>query len=144
MTTESLGTPHATMSHPWGTSAIVGVVHGVMGVQQTAAAWSSFTVQPRLGSLRFANATVPTIRGPIVVAAAPGRLEVQVPCNTQAKLCLPRDTGGEKAGPGAARRGTGLLLDGVRVRAAVSDTHLCATAPVGCARSARVLEVASV
>ena len=40
-----------TYSHEWGTSAIVGVVWGVMGVHQTSPAWGSFTMKPKLGSL---------------------------------------------------------------------------------------------
>lgn len=36
MTTESMGVPHQTMSHPWGTAAIPAIVHGVMGITQVS------------------------------------------------------------------------------------------------------------
>jgi len=140
MTTESLGAPHATMSHPWGTSPVGAIAHGVVGVQQTAAAWATFTVKPRLATLRFANLTLPTIRGPISVAAAPGRLEVGVPCNTQATLCLDAVAVAAAETPlsGALLR---LLLDGKRVGAVVDGRHLCTAAPVGCAAAPRTLRL---
>ena len=134
MTRESLnGAGHngQTMSHPWGTGALSGIVHGIVGVKQTGVAWSTFTVKPLLASkLTFVNATVPTIRGPIVVAATPGAVAVTVPCNTQARLCVQS---------GAAAEATALLLDGVEVAAMNTEQHLCTAAPVGCAASARVL-----
>jgi hypothetical protein len=58
------------------------------GVAVQGVAWSMFTVKPLLASLKFVNATVPTIRGPIVVAATPESVMVDVPCNTQATLCV--------------------------------------------------------
>ena len=100
MTTESLGSPHATMSHPWGTGAIPAIVHGVMGIQQTSAAWSTFTVKPLISSLKFANITVPTIRGPIVVVRininlslsfsliSPHLGKKNYPVHNQSHLCL--------------------------------------------------------
>ena len=36
------GSTDATLSHPWGTSAIPAIVHGVMGVVQTAPAWAEY------------------------------------------------------------------------------------------------------
>lgn len=52
-----------TYSHEWGTSAIVGVVWGIMGVHQTSPAWGSWTMKPKLGGLTTATITVPTITG---------------------------------------------------------------------------------
>ena len=141
MTTESMGAPHATMSHPWGTSPVGAIAHGVVGVQQTAAAWAAFTVKPRLATLRFANLTLPTIRGSISVAAAPGRLEVGVPCNTQATLCLDATAAAAAAAAATPSRGAPLvlLLDGERVEAVEDGRHLCTAAPVGCAAALRTL-----
>jgi hypothetical protein len=144
MTTESMGAPHATMSHPWGTSPVGAIAHGVVGVQQTAAAWAAFTVKPRLATLRFANLTLPTIRGSISVAAAPGRLEVGVPCNTQATLCLDATAAAVVAPAAAAATPSHgaplvLLLDGERVEAVEDGRHLCTAAPVGCAAAPRTL-----
>ena len=131
MTTESMGTPHATMSHPWGASPVGAIAHGVIGVRQSTAAWSEFVVQPRLATLRFANLTLPTIRGAISVAATPGRLSVDVPCNTRATLCvMPPGDGAEPAR---------LLLDGESVPFVVSGRHICTASAVGCAAAPRVL-----
>jgi len=144
MTSETLGAPHATMSHPWGTAPISGIVHGIMGVQQTAAAWDTFTVRPLLASLGFANMTVPTIRGPIVVAAAPGWLSVVVPCNTAATLCvqpIPSPGAGGTPYHGSSRPPPRLLLDGLAVSSVATRQHLCAAVPVRCAAHPRVLSV---
>ena len=135
MTTESLGKPHATMSHPWGTAPISAVVHGIMGVRATAPAWSNFTVAPLLGPLKFANATIPTIRGPIVVAAEHGSVSVVIPCNTRARLCVAVDhiTSSSKY----------LTLDGVKVMSHREAQHVCVATPVGCALRARVVQSVS-
>merc|ERR1712216_429911 len=121
MTTEAMGHPHATMSHPWGTSPITAIVHGVMGVHQTAPTWSEFMVKPRLGSLQFANITVPTIRGPIVVHAKADWLSVDMPCNTRAMLCVQHDKSESWS------ESMALLLDGKEVSASAGDHHICST-----------------
>merc|ERR1719436_1832006 len=79
-----------TYSHEWGASAIVGVVWGLVGVHQTAPAWQSFIVKPKIGSLKHATITVPTIKGYINVTASPSSVEIGVPCNTFATACIPR------------------------------------------------------
>jgi hypothetical protein len=141
-----------------------------MGIHQTAPAWATFTVRPRLAQLQFANVTVPTIRGPIVVAARPNWLSVAVPCNTHAKLCVFRGGGAEvddHAGGGAQgaaeeeeeeeKRGSlsaekkkrrrrvamagVLLLDGIQVEATLHKFHLCSAGPVSCALAPRVLSI---
>lgn len=105
-------------------------------MKQTGVAWSTFTVKPQLANLEFVNATVPTIRGPIVVAATPDAVSVTVPCNTQATLCV------QSRGPAAAQ--TTLMLDGEKVAATRTTHHLCTETAVGCGYSARVLSVIAV
>ena len=143
MTRESLDGVRSngqTMSHSWGTGALSGIVHGIVGVQQTAPAWATFTVKPLLASrLEFVNATVPTIRGPIVVAATPGRLSVSIPCNTQAVLCVQH---AHTDDDGDNNRSVGLLLlDGAAVGVTRTEQHLCTAPPVGCSAAPRVLSV---
>ena len=136
MTTESLGLPHATMSHPWGTGAVPAVVHGVMGIHQTTPTWASFSVRPLLASLRWANITVPTVRGPITVHATPHSVATVVPCTAAATLCLYRPHGGGVA-KGVPPR---LVLDGSAVAAVRAEGgFLCAAEPVGCGPGPRVL-----
>ena len=94
-------------------------------------------MKPKLGGLTHATITVPTLRGYINATATPNSLEVHVPCNAAATLCLPRsqqDTAARKGG-GAYRltpSASSLLLDGSAVESEVWGGHLCASAPVGC------------
>lgn len=118
-----------TYSHGWGTSAIVGVSWGVLGVHETAPGWAAFTVMPKLGPLTRANGKVPTLRGFITVTATPGALDIEVPCNTAATLCTPRSSADEVRLSSAA---FALTLDGVEVVAHERAGHLCTAQPVGC------------
>lgn len=80
-----------TMSHAWGTAAIPAIVEGLLGVQQTAPTYASFTVRPRLTTaLSFANLKIPTPRGPIIVNATSqgSYLKTHVPCGSLATLCI--------------------------------------------------------
>jgi hypothetical protein len=101
----------------------------VLGVHQTAPAFGTFTIKPKLGSLQHASISVPTIRGPVNVTAAAGVLDVHVPCGALATLCLPRsarDSVSRVAPP------TSLLLDGSEVPAVASGGHLCAARALSC------------
>merc|ERR1712032_150125 len=119
-----------TYSHQWGTSPIVGVVQGLMGVHQTAPGFATFTVKPKLSTLAHATITVPSLRGYINVTAGPGRVDVHVPCSTRATVCLPRSAvdSPNMWTPSASS----LFLDGAEVEAVASGGHLCATSPIGC------------
>jgi len=120
-----------TYSHEWGASPIVGVVWGLMGVQQTSAGWATFTVKPKLGGLTHASLLVPTIRGHINVTAAVGKVAVHVPCNSIAVLCLPRSAHDRAF---YTPRSTRLLLDGAEVSSEVRGGHLCASRALGCGK----------
>jgi len=128
-----------TFSHGWGTSPLLGITFGVLGVHQTSPAFASFVVTPKLGSLAFANGTVPTLRGFISVSASPGAVDVAVPCNSRATLCAPRsarDEGGFAAATHA------LLLGGEEVQGAVvRGGHLCMPREVGCGAAGRAWEL---
>ena len=119
-----------TYSHEWGASPLVGITWGLMGVQQTAPGFQQFIVKPKLGGLTRANITVPTIRGHIHVSASPGLVEVAVPCNTAATLCIPRAASDKLRYTPETHR---LLLDGNEVAASpTAGGHLCTAGPVGC------------
>jgi hypothetical protein len=120
-----------TYSHEWGTSAIVGTTIGIMGVHQTSPGFATFAVKPKLGSLAHATITVPTVRGPINVTAAPGVVDANIPCNAKATLCLPKAA----ADKGVLRTPQShvLLLDGAEVTSSLTaGGHLCVMQPVGC------------
>ena len=134
-----------TYSHEWGTSAIVGVAWGIMGVHQTSPGWGNFTMKPKLGGLTHATIKVPTLTGYITATATPTTLEVEVPCNSAAQLCLPRSTEdtAKRALLGAleAPLSMNLQLDGGAVASFVEGGHVCTSEPVGCGAggAARVL-----
>ena len=129
-----------TYSHQWGSSPIVGVVWGIMGVHVTAPGWATFTVKPKLGSLEHASVTVPTLRGSIDVDAKPSVVEVGVPCNTAATLCLPRSSHDTTLFTVAT---TKLMLDGVEVQAVNQGEHLCVAQPVGCGKDGSKRRIAA-
>mmetsp|Transcript_3048 Transcript_3048/g.5756 ORF Transcript_3048/g.5756 Transcript_3048/m.5756 type:complete len:208 (+) Transcript_3048:57-680(+) len=125
-----------TYSHGWGTSPVVGVSLGVMGVKQTSPGFATFTVMPKLGTLTHAYIKVPTLRGFITVNATPASVLVRVPCNTLATLCLPRSSSSSSPLEYSKDQTSGklvLLLDGVN-----NDNwqevsgHICLSRPVGC------------
>ena len=118
-----------TYSHGWGSSAIVGVSIGIMGVHQTSPSFASFTLKPKLGSLTRAAITVPTIRGFISVSAGPGAVNVTVPCNVMATVCAPRTS---HDGVVFTPLTHALHLDGTEMSAVASGGHLCLDAPIGC------------
>jgi len=118
-----------TYSHQWGTSPIVGIVWGLMGIHQTAPGFKTFSVKPKLSTLGHAAITVPTLHGFINATATPGSLSVHVPCNTMASLCLPRSAQDEVPYTPQSHE---LFLDGIEVPAVDSGGHLCAASTVGC------------
>ena len=113
-----------TYSHPWGTGALQGIGAGVMGIRQTAPAWATYTVKPKLGNLTFANILVPTSAGPIAVNATPSSTIVSVPPNTRAEICV---------------RGVAATLDGIAVDAHISNGYACVGAGNGADGAPRVV-----
>lgn len=118
-----------TYSHAWGSSAIVGVAWGLMGIHQTSPAWATFVVKPKLGPLKQASIMIPTIRGYINVTASQNKVDVNVPCGSVATLCLPRTAYDVEF---LTPKFTTLLLDGTEVMAVSSAGHMCAGVSVGC------------
>merc|ERR1711920_62680 len=82
-----------------------------------------------LGSLTHMGGTVPTLRGHIRVKAQPASMDVEVPCNIAATLCLPRSSADAAI---ATTESTILLLDGDAVLAANDGNHLCTKKAVSC------------
>jgi len=119
-----------TYSHGWGTSALVGVNFGILGIHQLSPGFSNFLVQPKLGPLKSINGTMPTIRGFITVSSSPGAVDVSVPCNSKATLCLPRSS----SDSGIFSTTTHMLtLDGTEVQdAVILGGHLCMPREVSC------------
>ena len=56
----------------------------ILGLQPTADGWKRFTVNPNLGDLKWACATVPTPQGDLEVEAEGSRVTLRVPKDTTA------------------------------------------------------------
>ena len=91
------GTPPAqatSMAHGWSSAATSALTRYVLGVAPTAPGYSTFEVAPQPGALGWAEGSVPTPRGPVVVHWAQRngvafRLGVTVPQATVATIAVP-------------------------------------------------------
>lgn len=84
--------PNMTFSHAWGSAPVNIVARWVLGVRVEAPGAARIVVEPRPGSLTRMRGTVPTIRGPVLVAydRTAGFLRVWIPPNVLARLVLSR------------------------------------------------------
>ncbi|WP_156254264.1 family 78 glycoside hydrolase catalytic domain [Pseudactinotalea terrae] len=84
--------PNMTFSHAWGSAPVNIVARWILGVRVESPGAAQIVVEPRPGPLARMRGTVPTIRGPVVVAydRAAGFLQVTVPPNVLARLALSR------------------------------------------------------
>jgi alpha-L-rhamnosidase len=89
MTRETTSLRGGTMSHGWGAATVGAIVDALVGLQQTAPGYKTFTVKPRLGGLASLSVKIPTPHGALWVNATADSLGVAVPCNSRASLCLP-------------------------------------------------------
>jgi len=86
-----------SMSHGWGSNALVEIQRWLLGVRPTGPGFSTFDVAPPPSGLAYASGTVPTPRGPVTVswtratsAAPASTLDLQVPPNATATVSLAR------------------------------------------------------
>jgi hypothetical protein len=101
-----------------------------MGLRQSAPGYATFTVKPKLGGLEHASITVPSLKGLINITAAPDVVQVGVPCNTIAVLCMPYNRAYLRSYQHTSD--WRLLLDGAAVEKIFSAGHLCTARGVGC------------
>jgi hypothetical protein len=103
--------PNLDWNHAWGAAPANIIPRFVVGVRPLAPGWSRVLVQPQPASLVWAQAKVPTVRGPVRVrfdnTPERFRLEVTLPANTSARVALPLGT----------RRASSVWVDGRRVTA---------------------------
>ena len=57
--------PNLSWSHPWATAPITAIVRGMMGIRALEPKYTQFTFKPQIGSLTFADLTIPTMSGSI-------------------------------------------------------------------------------
>ena len=84
-----------TINHAWSGGGLTLLSQYVAGVYPTSAAYSIFNIQPQLGDLTHVSATVPSIKGNILVnykkKSESLEIQIEIPSNTIAKFYLPND-----------------------------------------------------
>ena len=115
-------------NHPWGAVPANIIPRFLMGVRPLEPGFRKALIQPSPGDLASASGTVPTIRGPVVLAFenVPGEsfsLEVDIPANMTARVGVPC----------LGRASTSLVLDGKRVEGVLEGKHVFLD-PVGSGR----------
>ncbi|BCU77806.1 alpha-L-rhamnosidase C-terminal domain-containing protein [Luteolibacter sp. LG18] len=88
--------PYAkSLCHAWSAGPAAFLPAEIFGLRPVADGWQRFSVEPRLGSLKWACATVPTPQGEIRISVAGSRMTLGVPAGTTAVW-----RGKSLAGPG--------------------------------------------
>jgi hypothetical protein len=85
-----------SLCHAWGSGPAAILPGEILGIRPLADGWSRFVVDPKLGSLKWAAATVPTPHGDIEVFVGDGKLSLKVPAGTTA-VYGSREIAGPKA-----------------------------------------------
>jgi len=93
--------PNLDWNHAWGAAPANIIPRYLMGVQPIEPGFGRVLIQPRPGPLRWAEETIPTIRGPIRVRfnkPEAGGLELKIflPANMTARVGLPQMAGSPK------------------------------------------------
>ena len=84
-------------NHAWGAAPANIIPRHLMGIEPLTPGFGTVRIKPQLGSLEWAEATVPTIRGNIQIAAKNKSeeysLKVSIPANMDAEVYLPLPSG---------------------------------------------------
>ena len=106
--------PNLDWNHAWGSAPANIIPRRLMGVMPLEAGWSRLQIKPQIGSLAWAEAKVPTIRGQVEVRAEQSdkqyTLAVSVPTGCVAEVAIPCATKKYK-----------LQLDGSKCRSKYQD-----------------------
>ncbi len=85
--------PNQDWNHAWGSAPANIISRKLMGIEPIGPGWASFQVKPQIGTLKYANITVPTIKGQINVDYAQNEtsfsVNIEIPGNTWAQVHLP-------------------------------------------------------
>lgn len=96
-----------SLSHGWGSTALVDILHTLLGVTVTAPGAAEVRIRPPASGLSAASGDVPTERGRVGVAwrrtGSTFTLTVDVPVNVTAEVDLPVGGDVQVSGPGTAR-----------------------------------------
>lgn len=85
--------PNQDWNHAWGAAAGNIISRKLMGIELLMPGWTSFSVKPQIGSLKYASIDVPTIKGTIkanyVQNEKSFEMNILIPANTSAQVHLP-------------------------------------------------------
>ncbi len=98
MTTEAWDNKYKSnngWSHAWSASPVHIIPRKIMGIEPAEAGFGKIVIKPRPGSLRYAKAKLPTIRGEIDVDFVQDigksfELNISIPANTRAQVYIPK------------------------------------------------------
>jgi len=94
--------PNLTWNHAWGAAPANIIARFVLGVRPITPGYEKILIAPRPGSLKWAQAKVPTARGPVLVNFQNETrfvLEVEVPQGISARVSLPVKMGSDTGRP---------------------------------------------
>ena len=117
--------PNQDWNHAWGAAPANIIPRKVMGVEPLQPGYAEIRIAPQPGSLTWANAKIPTPKGPVQVAfkSTPGfSITVEIPKGMTAQLSLPLS---------ATAGRTSLTCNGKPLPATAKDGRLVADQPVG-------------
>ncbi len=80
--------PNQDWNHIAGAAPGNAIPFGLMGVTPLEPGFARVRIAPQIGSLQWAKATVPTIRGAVKVAVDKESIEVSIPANMVAEVHL--------------------------------------------------------
>ena len=112
--------PNLDWNHAWGSAPANIIPRRLMGVMPLEAGWSRLQIKPQAGSLSWAEAKVPTIRGDVQLRVDQSEsqysLSVSVPAGCTAEVSIP-----------CASKRYKLLIDGAKCRSTWRDGFVCLT-----------------
>ena len=101
--------PNLDWNHAWGAAPANVIPRKLMGVEPLEPGFSKMRIRPQPGPLTFAEAVVPTIKGPVKLSYSTEggfSMEVEIPAGTVAEVWVPLPDGGwrtEEVGSGRHR-----------------------------------------
>jgi hypothetical protein len=106
-------------NHTWGAAPANIIPRYLMGVRPLLPGYQKMAIQPQIGTLQWAQITMPTIRGPVSVSVLDNRsmsfsMSVQIPANTSAMVGVPT----------LSSSSTTVTIDGQSVTGAITGNTL--------------------
>ncbi|MCC7499360.1 MAG: hypothetical protein IT160_17385 [Bryobacterales bacterium] len=82
--------PNIDWNHAWGAAAGNLIARYVLGLKPLEPGFGKVEIRPQLGSLQWAEGTIPTIRGPVSIRVEGSKIDVELPGNMTARIVPPK------------------------------------------------------